>query len=100
MISRGPDTVFPREVEDVLHEHRAVDEAAVVGVPHPSLGEEVRAVVTLKPGAVATAGELRAFVKGRVAAHQYPRVVDIVQEIPKTSTGKILKRALRLETRA
>ncbi|MBB6629822.1 AMP-binding protein [Nocardioides sp. KIGAM211] len=100
LISRGPDTVFPREVEDVLHEHRAVDEAAVVGVPHPSLGEEVRAVVTLKPGAVATAGELRAFVKGRVAAHQYPRVVDIVQEIPKTSTGKILKRALRLETRA
>ena len=100
LINRGGDKVFPREVEEVLHEHPDVVEAAVIGVPHPALGEEVRAVVTLRPLATATGGELRDFVMERVAAHKYPRTVDVVDEIPKTATGKILKRAIRLETRA
>jgi long-chain acyl-CoA synthetase len=100
LINRGGSRVYPREVEEVLLEHPDVVEAAVVGLPHPGLGEEVGAVVTLRPGASTTGEELRAFAKGRVAAHKYPRTVDVVDELPKTSTGKILKRAIRLETRA
>lgn len=100
LINRGGYKVYPREVEEVLYEHPDVVEAAVIGVPHPTLGEEVRAVVTLRPLATATEGELRDFVKGKVAAYKYPRTVDIVDELPKTATGKILKRAIRLETRA
>ena len=100
LIVHSGGTVFPREVEDVLLEHRAVADAAVVGVPHPSLGAEVRAVVVLRPGATVTPGELHDFVKGRVAAHQCPRTVVIDSEMPRSSNGKILKRAIRLETRA
>jgi long-chain acyl-CoA synthetase len=100
LINRGGYKVYPRELEEVLHEHPDVLEAAVIGLPHATLGEEVCAVVTLRPLAATTADELRAFVKGRVAAYKYPRVVDVVDEIPKTATGKILKRAIRLETRA
>jgi long-chain acyl-CoA synthetase len=100
LIVRGGRRVFPREVEEVLHEHQAVAEAAVIGVPHPDLGEEVHAIVTLRPGASTTSGELRDFVRERVAAHKYPREVDIVEQLPKSSTGEILKRAIRLETRA
>lgn len=100
VINRGGYKVYPREVEEVLHEHPDVMEAAVLGVPHETLGEEVCAVVTLRPLATVTEGELRDFVKGKVAAYKYPRTVDVVDEIPKTATGKILKRAIRLETRA
>ncbi len=100
LINRGGYKVYPREVEEVLYEHPDVVEAAVIGVPHPTLGEEVRAVVTLRPLATATEDELRDFVKGRVAAYKYPRTVHVVEELPKTATGKILKRAIRLETRA
>ena len=100
LITRGGLTIFPREVEQVLHEHPAVAAAAVLGVPHHILGEEIRALVTLRPGAQATPDELRAFVKERVAAHTYPREVDIVEAIPTASTGEILKRAIRLEARA
>ena len=100
LIARGGRRVFPREVEEVLLEHRAVVEAAVIGVSHPELGEEVHAIVTVRPGATATPSELRDFVKARVADHKYPREVDIVETIPKSPTGEILKRAIRLETRA
>ncbi len=70
----------------------AVAEAAVIGLPHPSLGEEVGAAVALKPGAVITAGELRDYVKGQVAAYKYPRHVWIADALPKGPTGKIVKR--------
>jgi long-chain acyl-CoA synthetase len=97
MIIRGGYNVYPREIEEVLYEHPAVAEAAVIGVPHPGLGEEVGAVVALKPGATATVDELRDFVKQRVAAYKYPRHLQIVHALPKGPTGKILKREITLE---
>jgi long-chain acyl-CoA synthetase len=94
MIIRGGYNVYPREIEEVLYEHPAVAEAAVVGVPHPLHGEEVAAVVTLRPGAEATVEEIRAHTKERVAAYKYPRIVTIAAELPKGPTGKILKREI------
>jgi long-chain acyl-CoA synthetase len=92
MIIRGGYNVYPREIEEVLYEHPAVAEAAVIGLPHPALGEEVAAAVALKPGATASAGELRDYVKSQVAAYKYPRHVWIVDALPKGPTGKIQKR--------
>jgi long-chain acyl-CoA synthetase len=92
MIIRGGYNVYPREIEEVLYEHPAVAEAAVIGLPHSSLGEEVAAAVVLKPGATASAEELRDYVKGLVTAYKYPRHVWIVDVLPKGPTGKIQKR--------
>src|SRR5687768_5684046 len=96
MIIRGGYNVYPREIEEVMYEHPAVREGAVVGVAHAELGEEVAACVALKPGAQATAEELRDYVKERVAAYKYPRHVWIVEELPKGPTGKILKREIEV----
>jgi long-chain acyl-CoA synthetase len=96
LIIRGGYNVYPREVEEALYEHPAVREAAVLGVPHESLGEEVGAAVALKEGAEATPEELREFLRARVAAYKYPRVVWIVDELPKGPTGKIVKREIEL----
>jgi long-chain acyl-CoA synthetase len=87
--------VWPREVEDVLYGHPAVREAAVVGVPDEYRGETVKAFVSLKEGESAGADELIAFCKERMAAYKYPRQVEIIDEVPKTATGKILRRELR-----
>jgi long-chain acyl-CoA synthetase len=92
MIIRGGYNVYPREIEEVLYEHPAVAEAAVLGLPHPALGEEVAAAVALKPGADVSAEELRDYVKGQVAAYKYPRHLWIVDSLPKGATGKIQKR--------
>jgi long-chain acyl-CoA synthetase len=94
MIIRGGLNVYPREVEEVLYEHPAVAEAAVIGVTDDMLGEEVAAAVTLKPGASASPEELREHVKSQLAAYKYPRHVWIVDELPHGDTGKILKRAI------
>ena len=94
LIIRGGYNVYPREVEEVFYEHPAVAEVAVIGVPHPALGEEVGAAVTLKPGAAVTAEELREHVRALVAAYKYPRHVWIVEDLPKGPTGKILKREI------
>ena len=94
MIIRGGYNVYPREIEEVLYEHPAVAEAAVLGLPHPALGEEVGAAVVLKPGADVTAEELRDYVKGQVAAYKYPRQVWIADRLPKGPTGKIVKREI------
>jgi long-chain acyl-CoA synthetase len=94
MIIRGGFNVYPRELEEVLYEHPAVRETAVIGLPHADYGEEVGAAVALKPGVDATVDELQQFVKKRVAAYKYPRRVWLVDELPKTATGKILKRAI------
>ncbi|WTE50852.1 AMP-binding protein [Streptomyces sp. NBC_01620] len=95
MINASGFKVWPREVEDVLYTHPAVREAAVVGVPDAYRGETVRAYVSLRPGAVVESGELGAYCKERLAAYKYPREVEILPELPKTASGKILRRELR-----
>jgi long-chain acyl-CoA synthetase len=95
LVIRGGFNIYPREIEEVLYEHPDVREAAVIGVPHDALGEEVAAAVALKPGADSTPAELRDFVKQRVAAYKYPRHVWLVDELPKGPTGKILKREIK-----
>jgi len=95
MILRGGFNVYPREVEEVLYEHEAIGEAAVIGVPHPSHGEEVKAVVSLIPGHSASEQEIIAWCKERLAAYKYPRTVEIRDALPLGPTGKILKRELR-----
>jgi long-chain acyl-CoA synthetase len=95
MINAAGYKVWPREVEDVLYGHPAVREAAVVGVPDPYRGETVKAFVSLKPGTSATPEEIVAFARERMAAYKYPRSVEVVDELPKTTTGKILRRELR-----
>ena len=94
LIIRGGYNIYPREIEEVLYEHPAVREAAVIGLPHPQLGGEVGATVVLNPGASVTAKELRDHVKKQVAAYKYPRTVWIVDALPKGPTGKILKREI------
>ena len=96
MIIRGGYNVYPREIEEVLYEHPAVFEAAVVGVPDPKLGEEVGAAVVLRPDADANADDIRSFVKERVAAYKYPRHIWFSDALPKGPTGKILKREIEV----
>jgi long-chain acyl-CoA synthetase len=96
LIIRGGYNVYPREIEEVIYTHPAVREAAVIGVPHESLGEEVAAAVALKEGAEISTDELRDYIKQRVAAYKYPRVVWTVEELPKGPTGKILKREIEV----
>ena len=94
VILRGGYTVYPREVEDVLHEHPAVHEVAVVGVPDETLGEEVVALVVPKPDADCDPEAIKEFVRERVAGYKYPRLVLVVRALPKGPSGKILKRAI------
>jgi long-chain acyl-CoA synthetase len=96
LIIRGGYNVYPREIEEVIYEHPAVREAAVIGIPHAELGEEVGAAIALNEGAEATQDELRDYVKGQVAAYKYPRRVWLVDELPKGPTGKILKREIEV----
>ncbi|MES5823402.1 long-chain fatty acid--CoA ligase [Streptomyces sp. RG80] len=98
MIIRGGYNVYPREIEEVLHEHPAVGLAAVVGVPHQELGEEIAAAVVLRPGAQATPEELQQHVKERVAAYKYPRAVWLMDSLPTGPSGKILKREISAPT--
>ncbi len=95
MINASGYKVWPREVEDVLAEHPAVRESAVVGVPDEKRGETVKAYVSLRAGVQATPEELIAHCRERMAAYKYPRQVEVIDELPKTVTGKILRRELR-----
>jgi long-chain acyl-CoA synthetase len=94
VIVRGGYNVYPREVEEALYAHPDVLEAAVLGSADERLGEEVVAVVAIRPGATTAADELQAWTKERVAAYKYPRRIVLVDELPKGPTGKILKRAI------
>ncbi|GAA1596277.1 long-chain-fatty-acid--CoA ligase [Actinoplanes couchii] len=94
MIIRGGFNVYPREIEEVLITHEAVSLAAVIGVPHESHGEEVKAFVILNPGATVTGDELVAWSREQMASYKYPRIVTIVEALPMTATGKLLKREL------
>ena len=95
MILRGGFNVYPREVEEVLYAHPAVLEAAVIGVPHESHGEEVKAVIVARPESGLTREAVTAWCKERLAAYKYPRIVEFSEVLPKGPTGKILKRELR-----
>ena len=94
MILRGGFNVYPREVEEVLYSHDAIVEAAVLGVPHESHGEEVKAVVVSSDPDL-DAETLKAWCKERLAAYKYPRIIEFSESLPKGPTGKILKRELR-----
>ena len=94
MIIRGGYNVYPREVEEALYEHPDVLEAAVIGVPHATLGEEIAAVVVARPGTSPDAHDLREWTRSRVAAYKYPRHIALVDQLPKGPTGKILKREI------
>jgi long-chain acyl-CoA synthetase len=96
LIIRGGYNVYPREIEEVLYEHPAVQEAAVIGIEDEKMGEEVGAAVVLKSGEEVSEDELRDFVKGEVAGYKYPRRIWFVEELPKGPTGKILKREIEV----
>ncbi len=100
LIIRGGYNVYPREIEEVLYEHPAVQEAAVVGVPHDELGEEGGAAVVLNDGESVEADEIKSYVKEQVAAYKYPRRIWFVDELPKGPTGKILKREIEVPQEA
>jgi long-chain acyl-CoA synthetase len=96
LVIRGGYNVYPREIEEVIYQIPEVSEAAVYGVPHPDLGEEIAAVVLPKEGASIDPEEIKAFVKERVAPYKYPRIVTVACEpLPKSGSGKILKKEIR-----
>jgi len=95
LVIRGGYNVYPREIEEVLYAHPAILEAAVIGKPDERLGEEVVAMVALRPGHEATAEEIIAYTRERLAAYKYPREIQFMDELPKGPSGKILKTALR-----
>ena len=96
LIIRGGYNVYPREVEEVLYEHPKIREAAVVGVPHDEWGEEIGAAVVLHDGEELSAEEVSSYVKERIAAYKYPRLVWFLGDLPKGPTGKILKREIEV----
>jgi long-chain acyl-CoA synthetase len=101
LVIRGGYNVYPREIEEVIYQIPEVSEAAVYGVPHPDLGEEICAMVLPKEGASIDPEEIKAFVKKRVAPYKYPRIVTVVSEpLPKSGSGKILKKEIRKQHRA
>jgi acyl-CoA synthetase (AMP-forming)/AMP-acid ligase II len=95
LIIRGGYNVYPREVEEVIYAHPAVAEAAVIGVPDTRLGDEVHAVVAVKPEWTVTETELIEFVRQKLAAYKYPRTVEFRDALPKGPSGKVLKKELR-----
>jgi long-chain acyl-CoA synthetase len=95
MVVSGGENVYPIEVEEALSQHAGVSEVAVIGVPDERWGETVMALVVTAPGASPTADELIAFARGRLAGYKLPRIVEFVSELPRTPSGKVLKRELR-----
>ena len=100
MIIRGGYNVYPREIEEVLYEHPAVAEAAVIGVPDDKMGEEVGAAVVLKEGEEVDADELATSSRSRSPNYKYPRKIWFPDELPKGPTGKILKREIEVPEEA
>jgi len=95
LIIRGGMNIYPREIEEVLYGHPAILEASVVGVPDQARGEEVKAYVSLMGGATASVEELHAYCAERLARYKRPKEIEILPELPKGPTGKLLKRVLR-----
>ena len=94
MIVSGGENVFPREVEDLLSDHDAVVEAAVIGVPDPEFGQRLKGFVVLKEGASADEAALKAHVKNNLARYKVPREIVFMDALPRNPTGKVLKRVL------
>lgn len=95
MIVSGAENIYPAEVENALHEHPAVKDCAVIGVPDPKWGEAVKAIVVKAPGKDVTPAELIAFARERIAGYKVPKTVDFIDELPRNPSGKILKKELR-----
>jgi long-chain acyl-CoA synthetase len=95
MIIRGGLNVYPREVEEVMMRHEAVSLVAVIGVPHDEMGEEIKAYVVRNAGATTSETELMNWTKEHIAAYKYPRIVEFIDALPMSATGKILKKELR-----
>jgi len=95
IVITGGENVFPKEVEDLLHQHQTVNECGVIGLPHKEFGEAVTAFVTLKPGMNVDEATLIAFCKERLARYKVPKAIHFVADLPKTPQGKILRRELR-----
>jgi long-chain acyl-CoA synthetase len=100
LIISGGFNVYPRELEEVMMAHPAIAQVAVIGVPHESHGEEIKAFIMLKPGQSTTPEEVIEWSKERMASYKYPRLVEITPMLPMTATGKILKRELRVQAAA
>jgi long-chain acyl-CoA synthetase len=96
MIIRGGENIYPREIDEVLYQHPSVKDAVTLGVPDKLYGEEVKSFVVLREGAQATANELIEFCRELLAAFKCPKSIEILDEIPKGPTGKLLKKDLRL----
>ena len=95
MIISGRENIYPAEVESALYGHPSVADVAVIGIPDDRWGEAVKAVVVVKPGASATAEELIAYCRERIAHYRAPRSIDFVESLPRNPSGKLLKRVLR-----
>ena len=95
MIIRGGLNVYPREVEETMMKHEAISLVAVIGIPDPKMGEEIKAYVVLEDGATVTPSELITWTKDHIAAYKYPRQLEIIDALPMSATGKILKKELR-----
>ena len=95
MIVSGGENIYPTEVENILYEHPDVAETAVIGVPHPRWGETPKAIVVCKPGQTIEAAALLDFTRARLARYKCPTSVEVVEQMPRNASGKILKRELR-----
>lgn len=98
MIIRGGFNIYPREIEEVLLTHPAISLSSVIGVPHDSHGEEVKAFVVLNPGETIQSEDIIKWAKEQMASYKYPRIVEIRESLPMTATGKILKKELKAES--
>ncbi len=97
MIISGGKNIYPREVEEVIYAHEAVLDVAVLGIPDDYWGEAVKAIIVLKPGQTATEQEIIGLCKERLASYKKPKTVEFREELPRSPTGKILKRKIREE---